>query len=35
VKWLEKQHQWPSQQAVGKVVLVRETSEKTRTETAH
>jgi hypothetical protein len=35
VEWLEKQRQWPNQQAVGKVVRVRKTREKTRTETAH
>ena len=35
IDWLMKQHQWPGLQAVGKVVRVRETAEKTTTETAH
>jgi predicted transposase YbfD/YdcC len=35
IDWLKKQHQWPGLQAVGKVVRVRETAEKTTTETAH
>lgn len=35
VKWLQEQHQWPGLEAVGKVVRVRETAEKTTTETAY
>ena len=35
VKWLQQQHQWPGLKAVGKVVRVRETAEKTTTETAY
>ena len=35
VEWLQKQHQWPGLKAVGKVVRVRETAEKTSTETAY
>ena len=35
VKWLQEQHRWPGLQAVGKVVRVRETAEKTTTETAY
>ncbi len=33
--WLQKQHPWPGLKAIGKVVRVRETAEKTTTETAH
>lgn len=33
--WLQQQHQWPGLQAVGKVERVRETAEKTTTETAY
>ncbi len=35
IGWLQKQHQWPGLKAIGKVVRVRETAEKTTTETAH
>jgi predicted transposase YbfD/YdcC len=35
VKWLQGQHQWPGLQAIGKVERVRETAEKTTTETAY
>lgn len=35
VKWLQEQHQWPGLQAVGKVERVRQTAEKTTTETAY
>ena len=35
IDWLEKQHQWPGLKAIGKVVRVRETAEKTTTETAY
>jgi predicted transposase YbfD/YdcC len=35
IDWLMKQHQWPGLKAVGKVVRVRETAEKTTTETAY
>jgi len=34
IDWLEKQHQWPGLKAIGKVVRVRETADKT-TETAY
>jgi len=35
VKWLQEQHRWPGLKAVGKVVRVRETAERTTTETAY
>jgi predicted transposase YbfD/YdcC len=35
IGWLQKQHQWPGLAAVGKVVRVRQTPEKTTTETAY
>ena len=35
IDWLQKQHQWPGLKAIGKVVRVRETTEKTTTETAY
>lgn len=35
IDWLQKQHQWPGLKAIGKVVRVRQTGEKTTTETAH
>ncbi len=35
IGWLQKEHQWPGLQAIGKVVRVRETAEKTSTETAY
>jgi predicted transposase YbfD/YdcC len=35
IDWLQKQHQWPGLKAIGKVERVRETPEKTTTETAY
>lgn len=35
IDWLQNKHQWPGLQAIGKVVRVRETAEKTTTETAY
>jgi hypothetical protein len=35
IDWLEKQHQWPGLAAIGKVERVRETADKTTTETAY
>lgn len=35
VDWLQKQHQWPGLKAIGKIVRVRQTAEKTTTETAY
>ena len=35
IGWLQRQHQWPGLKAVGKVVRVRETGDKTTTETAY
>lgn len=35
IDWLQKEHQWPGLTAIGKVVRVRETTEKTTTETAY
>jgi predicted transposase YbfD/YdcC len=35
IDWLQEQHQWPRLKAVGKVVRMRETAEKTTTETAY
>ena len=35
IGWLQKEHRWPGLQAVGKVVRIRETAEKTSTETAY
>jgi predicted transposase YbfD/YdcC len=35
IDWLQKQHQWPGLKAIGKVVRMRETAEKTTTETAY
>jgi len=35
IDWLEEQHQWPGLKAIGKVVRMRETAEKTTTETAY
>ena len=35
IDWLQKQHQWPSLKAIGKVVRKRETADKTTTETAY
>jgi predicted transposase YbfD/YdcC len=35
IGWLQEDHHWPGLTAVGKVVRVRETSDKTTTETAY
>ena len=35
IDWLQKQHQWPGLKAIGKVVRIRETADKTTTETAY
>jgi predicted transposase YbfD/YdcC len=35
IDWLQKQHQWPGLKAIGKVVRMRETADKTTTETAY
>ena len=35
IDWLHKRHQWPGLAAIGKVVRVRETPDKTTTETAY
>ena len=35
IDWLQNKHPWPGLQAIGKVVRVRETAEKTTTETAY
>jgi predicted transposase YbfD/YdcC len=35
IDWLQKQHQWPGLKAIGKVVRVRETADKTTTEAAY
>jgi predicted transposase YbfD/YdcC len=35
IKWLQDAHQWPGLNAIGKVVRVRETKDKTTTETAY
>ena len=35
IDWLQKQHQWPGLKAIGKVERVRQTAEKTTTETAY
>jgi predicted transposase YbfD/YdcC len=35
IAWLQEDHHWPGLAAVGKVVRVRETAEKTTTETAY
>jgi predicted transposase YbfD/YdcC len=35
IDWLEKQHQWPGLKAIGKVVRVRQTADKTTTEIAY
>lgn len=34
-EWLQKHHQWPGLQAIGKVVRVRQTGNSTSTETAY
>jgi predicted transposase YbfD/YdcC len=35
IDWLQREHQWPGLRAIGKVVRVRETPDKTTTETAY
>jgi predicted transposase YbfD/YdcC len=35
IDWLQKQHQWPGLAAIGKVERIRETPDKTSTETAY
>ena len=35
IGWLQKEHQWPGLAAIGKVERIRETPEKTSTETAY
>lgn len=35
IDWLQKDHQWPGLTAIGKVVRIRETPDKTTTETAY
>ena len=35
IDWLQEDHQWPGLKAVGKVVRIRETPDKTTTETAY
>jgi predicted transposase YbfD/YdcC len=35
IEWLQKDHQWPGLAAIGKVVRIREASDKTTTETAY
>jgi predicted transposase YbfD/YdcC len=35
IDWLQKQHPWPGLKAIGKVMRVRETTDKTTTETAY
>ena len=35
IDWLQEQHQWPGLKAIGKVERIRETAEKTTTETAY
>ncbi len=35
IDWLQKEHQWPGLRAIGKVIRVRETPEKTTTEMAY
>ena len=35
IDWLQKDHQWPGLTAIGKVVRIRETADKTTTETAY
>jgi predicted transposase YbfD/YdcC len=35
INWLQEQHQWPGLKAIGKVVRVRQTAEKTTTEAAY
>jgi predicted transposase YbfD/YdcC len=35
IGWLQKQHQWPGLKAIGKVERVRETADRTTTETAY
>jgi hypothetical protein len=33
--WLQEQHQWPGLQAIAKVTRIRETTDKTSSETAY
>jgi predicted transposase YbfD/YdcC len=35
IEWLQEDHQWPGLAAIGKVVRIRETPDKTSTETAY
>ena len=35
VDWLQEQHQWPGLQAIAKVTRIRETADKTSSETAY
>ena len=35
ISWLQKDHRWPGLAAVGKIVRVRETADKTTTESAY
>ena len=35
IDWLQKQHQWPGLKAIGKVVRMRETADKSTTETVY
>lgn len=35
ISWLQKDHRWPGLAAIGKIVRVRETTDKTTTETAY
>ena len=35
IEWLQKHHQWPGLAAIGKVVRIREATDKTSTETAY
>lgn len=35
IDWLQKQHQWPGLKAIGKVVRIRESADKTPSETAY
>ena len=35
VDWIQAQHQWPGLQAVAKVIRIRETADKTSSETAY
>ena len=35
IDWLQERHRWPGLQAIGKVTRIRETGDKTSTETAY